>query len=114
MPKLVKKYLAVQKLWPKARRGLTQFDGRQPTAILKRMGKSGGQNKENLVVLCTFLGPGSLPKAQISSEPPPWGTLKFWWGNFSIFHFLARYCAITAALTSNLAEFYVKTSFIAQ
>ena len=72
-------------------------DGRQPTAILKRMGKSGGQNKVNLVVLCTFLGLGSLPKPQIWYEASPRGTLKKWCGNFSNFHFSARYCAIKAA-----------------
>ena len=89
-------------------------DGRQPTAILKRMGKPGGQNRVNLVVLCTFLGPGLLPKPQIWYQASPRGTLKKWCGNFSNLIFLAHYCAITVDLTSYLATIDVRTTFIAQ
>ena len=61
------------------------------------MGKSGGQNKENLAHWYTSFGPGSLPKPQIWYEASPRGTLKMVCGNFSNFHFSARYCAIKAA-----------------
>ena len=73
----------------------------------KRMGNKACRNKENLAAhMHTLFGRGSSSK--------PTGTLKGICGDFENSHFSARYCAIKAALTSNLGKFDVRAVFIAQ